>query len=276
MTITTNDDWTWSTEYDYRVKFATTSDPRVVAVIKRDDMGGSEVIDGDVYAPAFWVGSSAPLRPAGSTFMDDVSKEIADSYLGARAYFVNRHYVKGGRQMDYDAVTARYLRIFHDTTAIEVDSILILNTPTWREHVGITGYDESTLDGDAESWQATLDGDVFGIGFAVNEDRLDPDEEVDLNDGSWEVEMQVWGFLGEEYAQQSAAAFEDGEPDLGAVEGPREYLVSYSMNIEAMSAEEAARDLARHLVRPGVPARGSYDVQRGKKTVTVDLGEGQF
>lgn len=280
MSITTNDDW--SIDGDGRRQYATTSDPRVLAVIEREDGYGGGRIDGDVYAPAFYINHGRPTA-AGATFMDDASEEIAEHYANARSYFVNRHYIKGGRQMDYDTTAKRYLRIFHNTTIATVSSSIepgyettILNTPSWREHVGLDSYDEHTLDGDVESWRAAMDGEVYGVGYAVNEDGTDPDEEVDLDE--WDVTIECWGYLGETYAQNAAASFENGEPELRSIDEPREYLVSCSINIEAMSAEEAARNLAHLLAQPGVPERGSYDVQLvgGRKTETVDLGEDQF
>ena len=79
MNITTNDDWTW-VGGSYEIGFATTDDPRVVAVIQRDDeRSADETIDGDVYAPAFWYDRDrGGFTRAGSTFMDAASEEIAE------------------------------------------------------------------------------------------------------------------------------------------------------------------------------------------------------
>ena len=270
MTLQTNDDWTLNEDRQY----ATTSDPRVLAVIERDEDGDYR-IDGDAYAPAFYIENGRPT-PAGSTFMDDASEEIADSYAGARSYFVNSHYAKGGPQMDYDTVTERYLRIFHDTLIYTVQDVVILNTPSWREHIGIDQLDEHTLAVQADDWCAALDGEVYGVGYAVNEDRTDPDEEIDLDD--WDVTIECWGYVGETYAQNSAASFENGEPKLAPIDGPRMYQVSYMIDVEALNHEGAAREAARILSKPGAPDRGSYEVtlKNGHKTETVDLGEGEF
>lgn len=265
MNITTNDDWTW-VGGSYEIGFATTDDPRVVAVIQRDDeRSADETIDGDVYAPAFWYDRDrGGFTRAGSTFMDAASEEIAERVEQARDRFMYRRLP--------NTVIARYAWIFHETTFEQVSStidrdaqVVIFNTPSWREHVGITAdlldrfkvtsitgpgqgvitetvqagteleaqaihlaqhpleegrrvtrvERETALTGEVETWQGYLNGDVFGIGWAVNEGRvLDDGHEIDLEDTNWDIEIQCWGFIGETYAQQSAAAFEHGEPEL--------------------------------------------------------------
>lgn len=272
MPLLTNDDWTLNGDHQY----ATTNDPRVIAIIERDQDYGGGHIDGDVYAPAWYFDTwREELDDAGSTFRDDASEHIMSRLADARWRF--RH-----KRLSFDVVE-RWLRIFHDTTMRQVKSsidreaqVVILNTPSWREHVGLDSYDEHILDGDVESWQAAMSGEVYGIGYAVNEDRTDPDEEIDLDD--WDITVEVWGYLGETYAQNAAASFENGEPDIKPVDGPREYEVSYSIVLEADSYEGAARALAAMLSEPGVPQRGSYDVRLhgGRKVETVDLGEGEF
>lgn len=232
MDITTNNDWQWAGDH-YQVAFATTSDPRVLAVIEREDEYGGGHIDGDVYAPAFYF-ERGRKSAAGSTFMDHDSEEIAEVWATARYYFVNYHYRKAGRRpLDYDTVTARYMRIFHNTTVAEVSSsidrdstVYIFNTPTWREHIGWTDeyaaqqpvdirLTDEVLAGDVDSWQAALDGDVYGIGWATNVGRvMHDDEEIDPRDVAWTMNIECWGFLGEEYAKEAAARFECGTPDL--------------------------------------------------------------
>lgn len=261
MDITTNDDWEW-VGGEYKVAYATTSDPRVLAVIERDDEESADrVIDGDCYAPAFWYDRNrGGLDPAGATFMDDASREIAERVEQARDHFLWRRLP--------NTTIARYAWIFHETMFEQVSStidrdaqVVIFNTPTWREHVGFTDEQidrfevtsitgpgqgviteivqakteaearavhlaehvdtgrwitlverETTLKGEASTWQAYLDGDVFGIGYAVNEGRVLDEGEIDFD--AWTVDMQVWGFIGEEYAKRSAAEFEGGDPDL--------------------------------------------------------------
>lgn len=117
----------------------------------------------------------------------------------------------------------RWLRIFHGTTVAQVSSsidrdaqVAIFNTPTWREYVGVTelGSVDTVLDGDVEDWQAALDGDVYGIGYATFPERVTGEEAIDIEDGRWNVQIEVWGFLGEEYAKDEAAGFNAGAPTL--------------------------------------------------------------
>lgn len=223
MDIQVTSDWTFDS--DYKRGFARTSDPRVLAVIEREDEYGGGHIDGDGYAPAFYwdrrnggIGSTA-----GSTFMDSESEHIAERIVAARDHFQ-------WRRLPW-ATVERYARVFHGTTMAQVSSsidrdaqVFILNTPTWREHVGWTDEHAATqpedirltdkmIEGDVKEWQGALDGDVFGIGWATREERrLEDDEEIDLTD--WWVEIQCGGFIGEDYAQESAARFDAGTPDL--------------------------------------------------------------
>lgn len=270
MDIITNDDWEW-VGGEYRIAYATTSDPRVVAVIEREDEYGGGHIDGDAYAPAFYF-ERGRKSAAGSTFTDAESDEIAEAWATARYYLVNRPYMRPkAPHIDVDRVLARYMRCFFGTTVAQVRSsidqgteVTIFNTPSWREYVGITDEQinrfevnsiatypgrgwiretveaeteeqaraihlanhpdegrritvverESVLAGNVHDWQAALDGDVYGIGWATNVGRVLDDTIIDLEDGQWTQDIQCWGFLGEEYAQREAAEFGYGEPDL--------------------------------------------------------------
>ncbi|QUE25633.1 hypothetical protein SEA_SADLAD_87 [Microbacterium phage SadLad] len=226
MDITVHEDWQWVGN-SFEVAFATTSDPRVLAIIQREDEFGGNPIDGDAYAPAFYFDNV--ITEAGSTFMDDESRHIAQRFREARRHFVNWHYRNAGqrRQMDYDTVAARYLRIFHDTVVAHADSSLqpglrawIFSTPTWREHVGGVGPDplrEDALAGDIEAWEAALGGDIFGVGWATNVGRvMDDGETPDPTDAPWTMSIECWGFLGEEHAKREALQFWDygEEPHL--------------------------------------------------------------
>lgn len=260
MDITTNDDWTWAGD-QYRVAYATTDDPRVLAVIEREEDWGGGHIDGDAYAPAFYYEKRhGGLTEAGETYMDNESRNIAERIEEARDRFLDHRLPS--------ATIARYAWIFWGTTFEQVSSsidqetqVIIFNTPSYRAHIGqestlfdsfvvnsVTGPgrdhiketvpaateaearathlanhpDEgrfittvervTVLSGDVQDWTAALGGEVYGIGWAVNEGRVLDDNELDLDE--FTVEIQVWGYLGEEYAKSSAAAFEAGTPDL--------------------------------------------------------------
>jgi len=258
--------WTW--DDDYRRAWAPTTDPRVLAVGRRGD---------------------------------DESDELAERSTTARSSCVNWHYSHPGhRQLDYERMLARWLRIFHDATAETVDSTvhqgysaLILNTPSWREHVGATepttwrvtsvtapgqGFRETTHDvetaeaaavahvrevaggedatrritsaervsilaGDVETWQAYLDGEVFGIGYAILDDD-DEDGGVAL-DLTHVVTMTSWGYYGETYAMEEAHA---DALDLAADElkarAEREAQTVRELTELALREREAAVDRA--------------------------------
>lgn len=218
MDITTNDDWQWVDGSYPGIAFATTSDPRVLAIIQREEDWGGGHIDGDAYAPAWYFDTwRNKINKAGSTFRDNASTRIMERLHEARTEF--RH-----RRMHSD-VMERWLKIFHDTVFEQVKSsidsetqVIILSTPTWREHVGGVAGDplrKDALGEDVEAWEAALGGDIFGVGWATNVGRvMDQEEELNPTDGVWTVNLECWGFLGEQYAKDSAADFEHGDPDL--------------------------------------------------------------
>lgn len=226
MDITTNEDWQWADD-EYEVAFATTSDPRVLAVIKREDEWGGDHIQDEGAAPAFYFDPEP--TPAGTTFMDDASQSIAQRYLEARVFVVNARYGPGSQRLravwrDADEFVRRYLRIFHGTVFDRVRSTIdqgteavIFSTPTWREHIGGVAGDELRVDalgGDVEEWEAALSGNVFGVGWATNVGRvMDDGETPNPTEDPWTMSIECWGFLGEEYAKREALEFwKLGEP----------------------------------------------------------------
>lgn len=227
MDLITNDDWQWAGQ-DYKVAFATTNDPRVLAVIEREGEWGGGLIEDDGAAPAFYLDGG--VAPAGSTFMDDESERIAKRWVDAHYVAVNSRYGRNSQRLhavwrNPDEFVRRYMRIFHGTVFDRVRSsidqnteVLILSTPTWRKHIGGVAGDELRLDalgGDVEQWTAALGGDCFGIGWASNVGRvMDQEEDIDPTDGAWTMSIECWRFLGEQYAKDTAADFECGDPDL--------------------------------------------------------------
>ncbi|AYB70199.1 hypothetical protein SEA_ONEIAGILLIAN_89 [Microbacterium phage OneinaGillian] len=214
MDITTNDDWQWVGS-EYKTAYATTSDPRVLAVIERDDEWGGGHVDGDIYAPAWYFDTwRGEINEAGSTFRDDASTHIMERLLEARGRFRYAH--------KHSDVMERWLKIFHETVLEQVKSsidretqVVILSTPTWREHVGGVAGDplrKDALGGDVEAWEAALSGNVYGIGYATNESRLMDGDDIDFD--AWTVDIESYGYLGEEYAKRAASDFEVGDPGL--------------------------------------------------------------
>ena len=231
---------TWHDSRDYRLAYAETDDPRVLALVYRDD--DAHAPDGDAYAPAYWYDPSRYTHraaPAGDTYRDD------DAF-----HAVTRALDAFGHPHNPSDPAARYLRIFHgirfqaihSTLQQGGDSLIIIDSPAYRAHVGNPiplplpttpdprdDWHPSTLDGDAADWQAYLDGDVYGIGYAYNPNRTlanadtlpDADDlaeavhsgaiELDLaldldedNVTTWHLDLTCWGFYGENYAKEES------------------------------------------------------------------------
>lgn len=227
MDITTNDDWTW-VGGDFRVAYATTSDPRVVAVIERDDDTSiGSVFDGDAIPGIYGIEYIGEYRtnPLGGYGGD---KKLAQHIVDARSRF---QYAAGYRYNGLSgemvtkslAMLRRWAWIFHGT-AFEIfhengEEFLVLNSLEFREHIG---WGDCTQEDAQESANGTslevskaLYGDVFGVGWATNVGRVMDDEApIDPTDAAWTMNMECWGHVGEEYAQEVAARFDYGTPDL--------------------------------------------------------------
>jgi hypothetical protein len=188
----------------------------------------AQAFDGDVFGAIYYReyrGGWSLTHQAG-----DVEDEVAATYLRAADRLSGMRYDrKTGRfymlrNWDADAAIERYMRIFHDTAYItgitggydRSGDWVVFDTPDWRKKCGIEGGPNvENIQDVATELVKVLDGDVWGIGYAVNEARrLPSDEPIDLLDGDWNIDIECWGFIGEEYAQQSALAFEHGSPTL--------------------------------------------------------------
>lgn len=209
-------------------EFAETDDPRVLAVIERDPWGQlSELFDGDAINPIYY----REYRFGRSlTFVggyDDLP--VANAWLDARDRTPHRR-VERSRYVDYrpvvdpDEFADRFVRIFHGAHVTRTSGgynpdgeYLVFDTPEYREHIGDDPANVSAeaVEGIASEVRKALDGEVYGIGWAVNEARRLPDDEpIDLLDDSWVIDIQCWGYIGEDYAKASALKFEAGEPSL--------------------------------------------------------------
>ena len=212
----------WTEADNYTRYYLPTDDPRVLAVIERDEEPHAP--DGDALAPAFYVEYRGGYRvsKAGDTFQDDESEALAERWVEARDHF--RHaagYRHDGLSIGLivrsEEVLERWLRIFYQESYALVErqdaTVLLLDTQGFRSHVGIEADAPSDLSGESKEWEAYLDGEVYGVGYAVNTERvLDDGEEIDLDD--FEVTIECWGFYGEDYAKETAARFDYGKPEL--------------------------------------------------------------
>lgn len=223
--LITCQDWTYGA--DYATAYAPTNDPRVVAFIRHDDDATFErCLDGDAINPTFLVDGDSVQHIGGY----DTDKELAQRVVEARDRF---RYAAGYRYsglsiahiMKSEVMLARWAWIFHGTVVSRGDygyqsayDVLVLDTPAYREHVGIT---ETTREKATERVNATArevseiaDGNVYGIGYLVNEARVLADEPIDVEDGDWIETVECWGYVGEDYAKSEAASFTDGTPEL--------------------------------------------------------------
>ena len=199
--------WNWSD--DYSMAWSATGDPRIVAVIQRDDNAPAP----DFGAPALLAhgyGSRAQFTDAG------------ESDNGARLGWINAY-----RRAGEDFAT-RFVRVFYGATIHHLSSsidqyalAIVFDSPEWRADYGIEpGAELSRADitGDMQAW---LNGDVYAIGYAVIESRVTDELPFDID--AAEVTIESYGYFGDDYAMRAALDFECGSPDL-------ETLIDWSNN----------------------------------------------
>lgn len=196
--------WNWNSAYT--IAWHETDDPRIVAVIQRDDYAESP--DYDAQAPTF-LGYGYGSRADTSVIGYGDVEAIAACQRAMYAYDATT-----GRGIAY-----RYLRAFHGITAHYVSSsidqyswAIVLDSPEWRAAMGIAPDAELSTEDIAGAVRAYLDGEVYGIGYAVIPGRVTDETEFDFD--SSDVTMECWGFYGEDYARSAALAFESGKPVL--------------------------------------------------------------
>ena len=224
MSINVTSDWMFDS--DYMCAYAETTDPRVLAVIERDnDASFSQCLDGDAIFPTYMVESGRVRHIGGFDGDLDFANrvvEASDRFQYAAGYRYDglriEHIAKA------DEMLTRWAWIFHSTTAHRGNygyqhayDVLVLNTPEYRAHVGAEEQSREKAQEFVTSMSDQIkhiaDGDVYGIGWATFEERvLDDGEPIDLDD--WNIDIQCWGFVGDTYAQESAASWEAGAPEL--------------------------------------------------------------
>ena len=192
-------------DFDNETHYAETSDPRVLVIIQRDPTYEREwFMDGDCICPTYYLDYRGDVTYQGG----DRDDAVAEAWNRAR------------RELSYEA-TKRYMWIFHGTRFYggvvqpgdRGGEWIAFNTPALRERGGIS---EERAFEDVRSWMKEvgkwLDGDVWSVGYAINEGRLLHDIDVDFDD--FTTHIQCGGFIGEDYAKDEAAGFPDGEPEL--------------------------------------------------------------
>lgn len=210
MDITTNDDWV-ATDDD-NVFYATTSDPRVLAVIERDtEASVADTFDGDGINPIIYVDHSRGRL----SFSHEAGFDGGEADLMQRAY----------DEWGWGTPTARrWLWIFHGIAAENAwggydrsGNWIVATSRAYAENVGnepAATFEDARKDCESMAKEVgeALDGNVFGIGYATLEGRVLDEGEIDLDE--WTIDIECWGFVGEQYAKSEAATFEHGGPDL--------------------------------------------------------------
>ena len=179
---------------DYTLAYCEGDDPRIVAVIER-----GEYVDDN---PTEWCGEHAIIRYGwswrGLTARGCQCADCADSW-GAK---VTEAFIRAVDEFGDPDWAERYLSIFWDAEVHVQGSYIDRHS-----NVIIFVRGDGTASASRETMQAWLDGEVYGIGYAIKLDRSDHNEDIDLSE--WEVTMDSWGYFGEEYAKEMALPLAD-------------------------------------------------------------------
>lgn len=214
-----------STYYEW----AESEDPRVLVVIERDNWAQlDELFDGDAINPIYYreYRRDGRLEHIGGWDDDVVAAAWIDAY-GRTPYRRVEHAYYGTQfkaVVDPVIFADRFVRIFHGAQVEHTSGgyrpdgeYLVFDTPEYRRHIGDDPANVSaeTVESVGSELAKALDGDVYGIGWASNEARRLPgDDEIDLTDGTWEITIECWGFIGDEYAKEEALGLGFGGPKL--------------------------------------------------------------
>lgn len=200
-------DWNWTD--DYSMAWSATGDPRIVAVIQRDDDDNPP----DCGAPTLLIygyGSRAQFT------------DVGESDNGACLGWINAYRHAG------EDFANRFVSVFYGATIHHLSSsidryawAIVFDSPEWRADCGIEPGAELSRDDIAGDMQAWLDGDVYAIGYAVIESRITDELPFDID--AAEVTIESYGYFGDDYAMLAALDFECGSPDL-------ETLIDWSNN----------------------------------------------
>lgn len=179
--------WEWAD--NYARAYCEGDDPRIIALIEHEEYINEN--------PTEWCGQHAIVRCDWSWRNLEASgcqgSDCADSW-GAQ---VTEAFVRAVNEFGDEDWAERYLRIFWDA------EVHVLGSYVDRySNVIIFVKSDGTESADRETMQAWLDGEVYGIGYAVKLDRADHSEDIDLSE--WEVTMDSWGYFGEDYAKEMA------------------------------------------------------------------------
>lgn len=195
-------DWNW--DDDYRHAWSETDDPRVFAVITREDENEAtnllDICELDPVILGYKYGYRAELTIA--NHRHGAGDSCAERYDLAEHFVRALEHFGDGDRLD------RWTRLYLDRVPVFVSSsvdryswAVVLLTPEDAEK-----HTWGSEDGTVADVQAILDGEVFGVGAAVLPDRVAP-REVEAAEVIGAAEMECWGYVGVEYAQDGALEY---------------------------------------------------------------------
>lgn len=195
-------DWNW--DNNYRYAWSETEDPRVFAVITRDDDSRAtdllDICNLDPVIRGYEYGYREELTIA--NHRHGAGDSCTELYILAEHFVRAREHFGDGERLD------RWARLYLDRVPVyEASSVnryswaVVLLTPG-DETKHIRGSQDATV----AAVQAVLDGEVFGAGAAVLPDRVAP-RDVEAAEVIDAAEVECWGCVGEEYAKGEALEY---------------------------------------------------------------------
>ena len=194
-------EWNWDDNYQHA--WSETDDPRVFAVITRDDdLQATDLLDVCELDPVilgYAHGYRADLTIANHPHGADACAEMYNS----AEHFVRafKHFGDGDRLERWARLYLGRVPVFVSSLVDRYSWAVVLLTPEDAEK-----HTRGSEDATVAEVRAVLDGEVFGAGAAVLPDRVAP-REVEASEVIDAAEMECWGYVGEEYAKGEALEF---------------------------------------------------------------------
>lgn len=196
-------EWNW--DDNYRHAWGETDDPRVFAVITRDDdYRATDLLDMCELDPVI-LGYEYGYHRASLTIVNHLH---GAGNTCAELYDLAEHFVRALEHFGADERLDRWTRLYLGRVPVYVPSsvdryswAVVLLTPE-----DAAKHTRGSEGGTVAEVRAVLDGEVFGAGAAVLPDRVAP-RDVEAAEVIDAAEMECWGYVGEEYAKDEALGF---------------------------------------------------------------------
>ena len=202
-------DFNWDS--NYQRGWVRTSDPRVIAVIERDDSPGEPECCGNSLVRVTRDRWAEPRMEALECCQWCPESALADAYVQAFEHYKHRlDYGYLSVNADLSTLTLRYMRMFHGVTSIASEE----SDPSWSGSTEILGLNTADRTMYLGEWRAYFDGDVYGVGYLVDESWVGEVNDDVIEARLSEAEMECWGHYGEEWAIESALSMDYLSKDL--------------------------------------------------------------